>query len=63
MTWNMDQKPEAKQGVETFLPGGLLEDLRKMIQGAREGIARTVCRRALQNVPGSGHFKVYHPNG
>jgi superfamily I DNA/RNA helicase len=21
------------------------------------------CRRALQNVPGSGHFKVYHPNG
>jgi transposase len=25
--------------------------------------AQRSCRRALQNVPGSGHFKVYHPNG
>lgn len=38
----MDKNLPAKQGAEIVLPGDLLEDLRKMIQEAREGIARTV---------------------
>ena len=39
---SMNKKLSVKQGVGIVLPGGLLEDIRKMIHEAREGIARTV---------------------
>jgi predicted nuclease of restriction endonuclease-like (RecB) superfamily len=38
----MGKKVATKQEGEIILPSGLLEDIRKMIQEAREGIARTV---------------------